>query len=341
MNILLTIDVEDWFQVENLRPWIPFRTWDFRELRVERNTHALLDLFDDVRLEDGTRKCEAKPGERLGSDSASPPTAADPGASLRSLLRPSGGNKVRCTFFTLGWIAERLPGLVREIAARGHEVACHGYSHRMCNGLSEAELRKDLRDSKRLLEDLTGDRVAGFRAPNFSIDKRVLTAVRDSGYRYDSSYNSFSLHGRYGRIDLNGGPKAGIAYRLGDDFFELPVSNLPVFHRSLGLGKHPMGQFHLPWSGGAYFRLMPLWIFIRGIRSILHDGGAYAFYLHPWEVDPSQPKMDQASFRSRFKHYTNLWKTKDKLKRMIELLGDCRFMGCREYLEDKTGYRQG
>ncbi len=340
MNILLTIDVEDWFQVENLRPWIPFRTWDSRELRVERNTHALLDLFDNIRLEAQPETCEAKPGERLGSNSVLPAAAADPSASLRSLLRPSGGNKVRCTFFTLGWVAERLPGLVREIAARGHEVASHGYSHRMCNGLAEADLRQELRDSKRLLEDLIDTEVQGFRAPNFSIDERVLAAIRGCGYRYDSSYNNFALHGRYGRIALNGGPKVGIAHKVEEHFFELPVSNLPVFPSSFFSGRQEFDHFYLPWSGGAYFRLMPLGVFTQGVRSILHGCGAYAFYLHPWEIDHKQPKVRQASFGSRFKHYTNLGKTKDKLRKMIENLADCHFVSCREYLEKETADRQ-
>ena len=151
---LITIDVEDWFQVENLRPWNPVSSWDSRELRVERNVRRLLDLFDEV------------------------------GAALPS-------NSLRATFFVLGWIAERLPGLVREIAARGHEVASHGQSHRMCRPLPDAELKGELEDSKRLLEDIVGKEVAGFRAPNFSVDDRVLGLIAESGYRYDSSYNNF------------------------------------------------------------------------------------------------------------------------------------------------------
>jgi polysaccharide deacetylase family protein (PEP-CTERM system associated) len=340
MNILLTIDVEDWFQVENLRPWIPFRTWDSRELRVERNTHALLDLFDDIRLEARTSKLDAETCRSLESDLDFTPTGAAPLAPLSSNLRPAAVKKMRCTFFTLGWLAERLPQMVREIAARGHEVACHGYSHQMCNRLSQADLRNELSDSKRLLEDITGAEVAGFRAPNFSIDNRVLAAVRECGYRYDSSYNSFSLHGRYGKITLNGGPKAGIAYKLMDHFFELPVSNLPIFRHSETSGIGNFSHLYLPWSGGAYFRLMPLSIFERGIRFILKSCGAYAFYMHPWEVDPGQPKVRQASFAPRFKHYTNLWKTEDKLRKMIDIFSDCRFIGCRQYIEEKAGCKQ-
>ena len=340
MNILLTVDVEDWFQVENLRPWVPFRTWDSRELRVERNTHALLDLFDDIRLEVRSLQLGPKTRGSLESDLALLPAAADSPTPLSPILRPPGGKRVRCTFFILGWLADRLPPMVREIAARGHEVACHGYNHQMCTRLSEADLRNELGKSKRLLEDITGVEVAGFRAPNFSIDDRILTAIRDCGYRYDSSYNSFSLHGRYGKIALNGGPKAGIAYKLEDHFFELPVSNLPIFHHSGTSGNRNSSHLYLPWSGGAYFRLMPLSLFKRGIRFILKSCGAYAFYIHPWEVDPGQPKIQQASFASRFKHYTNLRSTEDKLRKMIDIFSDCRFIGCRQYIEEKAGHEQ-
>jgi len=306
---LITIDVEDWFQVENLRPWNPVTSWDSRELRVERNVHRLLDLFDSVNLAPCT---------------------------VRRVPF------IHTTFFVLGWVAERLPHLVRKIAARGHEVASHGSSHRMCQPLSDAELRNELADSKRLLEDITGVEVAGFRAPNFSVDDRVLDLVQECGYRYDSSYNSFSLHGRYGKITLNGQPRAGIAYELSDSFFELPVSNLPLSSIStlgiLGTLAH-FRHFCLPWSGGAYFRLMPLGVFQRGVRAILDRDGAYLFYMHPWEIDPEQPQVGQASPAARFKHYTNLEKTMGKLQGMMERFEDCRFAGCGEYI--KTGHGEG
>jgi polysaccharide deacetylase family protein (PEP-CTERM system associated) len=339
-NILLTVDVEDWFQVENLRPWISLGTWDSRELRVERNVHALLNLFDTMKLgtpisELGGRNCGSLEGNTGGLRAL---TGSFPPPAIG--LRPFGVKNERCTFFTLGWLAERLPHMVREIAARGHEVACHGYNHQMCNRLSEADLRNELSGSKRLLEDITGAEIAGFRAPNFSINQRVLGAIRECGYRYDSSYNSFSLNGRYGKIALHGNPQAGIAYQLDDHFHELPVSNLPVLYHSGNLGNRNYTHFHLPWSGGAYFRLMPLSIFKRGVRFILNRRGAYAFYMHPWEIDPGQPKVHQASFGPRFKHYTNLWKTENKLKEMIESFSDCRFISCRQYIEEKVGSGQ-
>jgi hypothetical protein len=132
--ILLTIDVEDWFQVENFKPWIPFSSWPSRELRVEKNTHKILDLFDNLVL---TQNSEFKTQ-----------------------------NSIKATFFALGWIAERLPNLVREIHSRGHEVASHGYYHNLCNQQSAVALKKDLTDSKKLLEDIIGSPVFGFRIQN-------------------------------------------------------------------------------------------------------------------------------------------------------------------------------
>ena len=135
----------------------------------------------------------------------------------------------------------------------------------------------------------------------------------------------------------------GIAHRVAEDFFELPVSNLPLFSSSilgtLGILAH-FRHFHLPWSGGAYFRLMPLGVFQGGVRSILNKDGAYLFYMHPWEIDPGQPRVEQASMASRFKHYTNLAKTEDKLKKMIESFAGCRFVSCREYIKSACALHQ-
>jgi len=178
-HILLTIDVEDWFQVENFKEYIPFDSWSSCELRVEKNTHRLLDLLDSVNFK----------------------------FQVSSF-------KISATFFILGWIAEKLPNLVKEIHARGHEVASHGYYHNLCNDSSSDDLRKDLIDSKRLLEDIIGDRVYGYRAPSFSINAEVLKIIEDCGYLYDSSYNSFSMHGRYGQISLSQNGQKGIANKI-------------------------------------------------------------------------------------------------------------------------------
>jgi peptidoglycan-N-acetylglucosamine deacetylase len=319
-HFILTVDVEDWFQVENLRPWYPHGTWSDCELRVERNVHRLLDLFDEL--------CTKFHNSTTPINPLNPADPTNPHTSISA------------TFFVLGWIAERLPRLVREIAARGHEVASHGHSHRMCNSLSNEDLKEDLVKSKSILEDILGQKVSGFRAPNFSIDDRVLSLVADSGYAYDSSYNNFNLHGRYGKINLTRQPMAGIAYRLSDSFFELPISNLPfISFPILGL-LGMLARYRrsvIPWGGGAYFRLVPRSIFCRGVRRILELSGAYSFYIHPWEIDPDQPKIRHASFISRFKHYTNLKETESKLRSMIQELADCRFSCCRDYIGKSLG----
>jgi peptidoglycan-N-acetylglucosamine deacetylase len=348
-SFLLTIDVEDWFQVENLRPWIPFSTWDSRELRVEANVHKLLDLFDDAKLDDGSWKLEARSSNLEGRNSFAPSfdsmdstDSKDPKDSIDPTdpTPPPTTKKVRCTFFILGWIAKRLPHLVREIATRGHEVASHGSSHRMCNGLPDSELRSELSGSKHLLEDIIGTQVAGFRAPNFSIDDRVLSVLQEVGYRYDSSYNNFSLHGRYGKISLNGN-RCGIAHKLPSDFFELPISNLPLFSfptlRNLGNLAH-LKHLFLPWGGGAYFRLMPLTVFRQGVKSILSRDHAYLFYMHPWEVDPGQPRVGAANLGRRFRHYTNLDNAMQKLKDFTRDFDFCRFLSCRGYLDSQAAF---
>jgi polysaccharide deacetylase family protein (PEP-CTERM system associated) len=320
-HILLTIDVEDWFQVENFKPWIPFSTWDQRELRVEKNVHRLLNLFDKIELrgqktEDRNQNSDFRKQKKI-EQKEYPQNPVNPVRKNKI--------KIKATFFVLGWLAERIPNLVREIQSRGHEVASHGCKHQLLDQLSVDELKQDLTDSKKLLEDITGAEVVGYRAPSFSINDNILTIIRDSGYRYDSSYNSFSLHGRYGRISLNGTGKLGIAHKLSDNFYELPISNLNL------------GNQILPWGGGAYFRLIPLSLFKSGIKKFLMHQDAYMFYGHPWEFDPEQPRVNQAAFNSKFRHYTNLNKTQAKLRSLIESFDHCWFLTCSRYLELNGG----
>jgi polysaccharide deacetylase family protein (PEP-CTERM system associated) len=227
---------------------------------------------------------------------------------------------VCATFFVLGWIAVRLPNLVREIHSRGHEVASHGYNHNLCNQQSRAELKKELNESKKLMEDITGSQVSGFRAPNFSIDGDILKIIEDCGYLYDSSYNSFGLHGRYGKISLNGHRQKGIALQISDNFFELPISNLILKGRTLPLG------------GGGYFRLLPFFVFKMGVNSILKKDDAYLFYAHPWEFDSEQPRVEEASYQLKFRHYKNIKKTSLKLSRLVNEFEHCKFITCYQYL---------
>ncbi|MBC2695115.1 MAG: DUF3473 domain-containing protein [Desulfobacteraceae bacterium] len=286
-HILITIDVEDCFQVENFKQYIPFSSWDSYELRVEKNTHKILDILDSQQS------------------------------------NPSNPTNTKATFFILGWIAERLPHLVREIYARGHEVASHGYSHDLCNKQSVQDLKKDLKYSKKLLEDIIGSKVIGYRAPSFAINDDILKIIEDSGYYYDSSFNSFGLHSRYGKVNLNKNRRKGIAFQISDTFCELPISNIKLWNRIF------------PFGGGAYFRLIPYFLFRMGVKSILNSEKTYLLYLHPWEIDPEQPRVNSASIFFKFRHHVNLNKTAYKLALFLETFKECSFITCRHYLAKK------
>jgi polysaccharide deacetylase family protein (PEP-CTERM system associated) len=305
---LITIDVEDWFHVENFKSLIPFDTWGQQESRIERNIHRLLDLFDSL----------GSPSEKRSKTGASKSIHAN---NQLDATNATNTITVRATFFVLCWIAEHFPHLVREIAARGHEVASHGCYHELPQNMLPHLLRAELSDSRKRLEDTIGMPVLGFRAPSFSINDEILEAVAESGYLYDSSYNSFSLHGRYGKISLNGQPQIGIAHRVFGNLYELPISNLKLRGKILPLG------------GGAYFRLMFFSFFRLGVKQILRGNNAYLFYIHPWEIDPGQPRMEKASWNHKIRHYTKLSKTYDRLVRIISAFKYCRFITCSQYLE--------
>jgi len=185
-------------------------------------------------------------------------------------------------------------------------------------------LKTDLIVSKELLEDIIGDRVYGYRAPCFSISNKTLKIVEECGYTYDSSYNSFFGNKRYGQLILENRQKNGIAYRINHNFYELPVSNLSL------------GRYAVPWGGGGYFRLIPSYFFKRGVRSILTKEKAYLFYIHPWEIDPEQPKVRHAGSLFKFRHYFRLNKTKSKLTQFLECFKEHRFLTCSMYLENVT-----
>ncbi|BBO88600.1 DUF3473 domain-containing protein [Desulfosarcina ovata] len=363
---LFTIDVEDWFQVENFKSSIASDSWQHQELRVERNTYNLLDLFDEVgegsRVQgvegaiDRSRKSEArsqKPGagsraqgaERGRNEETHFPPFTQKKRSRACHSHPQTTNHkpqtvfkqpnkpaVRATFFILGWIARKCPELVREIHKRGHEVASHGVDHHLCNTQSVSDLRTDLNDSKKLLEDIIGDEVCGYRAPSFSVNDSILKIIQDAGYHYDSSYNSFDRHGRYGKLNINAFKQSGIAYQVSDHFHEIPVSNLDFDLKIQNLRLN-IQNFSLPWGGGGYFRLIPYVVFKKGVQRILNKKNAYSFYLHPWEIDPGQPRVKAAPASFKFRHYINLASTYKKLRRMLNEFSDCRFGTCREYIE--------
>jgi polysaccharide deacetylase family protein (PEP-CTERM system associated) len=324
---LLTIDVEDWFQVENFKQYIPFDSWPSYELRVEKNTHRILNLLDSIGIENTEYDSQkaASNGQGLSTDLCNASETGEANSDRRRVEvsqfpdenekeKISGKSSKSClttpkaTFFVLGWLAERLPHLVREIHSRGHEVASHGYYHNLCNEQSYEDLKNDLSNSKSLLEDIIGTQVYGYRAPSFAINNDILKIIEDCGYLYDSSFNSFSMHGRYGKISLNEQNRVGIVYKISSDFYEFPISNL----------KSKIQNLVLPWGGGGYFRLIPFPLFKLGVESILKKENAYLFYMHPWEIDADQPRVNDASTFYRFRHYSNLSKTHSKLLKLLQ-----------------------
>ena len=225
---------------------------------------------------------------------------------------------VRGTFFVLGWVAERYPQLVRDIAARGHEIACHGFSHRLVYEQSPEEFRDETLRSKNLLEDITGSAVLGYRAASYSIVRKSLWALDtlvELGFVYDSSIFPVR-HDRYGIPDAERSPHR-LSTPGGKVIVEWPLSTA----RILG--------FKLPVSGGGYFRLLPYWLTRWGLNSInRREARPFIFYLHPWEIDPEQPRVS-AGWLSRFRHYTNLDKSEDRLQ---ALLREFRFGTARDGL---------
>jgi len=212
---------------------------------------------------------------------------------------------VHATFFTLGWIAERYPDVIRRIVAGGHELASHGYGHLRASDQSPDEFREDVVRAKKLLEDLGGVEVKGYRAPSFSIGKRNLWALDtllETGHRYSSSIYPI-VHDHYGMPDA---PR--FAFRTGQDqrLIEVPATTVNLLNRNL------------PASGGGYFRLLPYAISRWSIRRVNEkDGQPCVFYFHPWEIDPDQPRQSDIGFKTRFRHYVNLSRMEDRLRLLL------------------------
>jgi len=223
--------------------------------------------------------------------------------NVRRLLAILEAHRTRATFFVLGWVAERFPGLVREIASAGHEVASHGYRHRLIYDLSPDQLRGYLKRSKAILEDIIGQPVAGYRATSFSIVSRSLWAldlIQEAGFVYDSSIFPIGHHDLYG---IEGFPRHPYAHANG--LVEIPPSTLKILDKPL------------PFGGGGYFRLYPYWVTKHGIRRVNREGYPAMVYLHPWELDPACPRITGADWRTRSRQYVNLGKTEPRLKRLL------------------------
>lgn len=214
--------------------------------------------------------------------------------------------KCRATFFVLGWVAEREPQLIREIAEKGHEVACHSFAHRRVFTLTPAEFRSDLRRARAAIEDATGLQIFGYRAPTFSIRRDSLWALEvlaEEGFLYDSSI--FPI-----RHDLYGFPEAPrFVHRWdlprGSNIVELPMSTVRL------------GTVNMPAGGGGYLRVLPM-SYTRWAIDRLHrrDNRPAVVYFHPWEIDPEQPRV-QSTWKARFRHYTGLHRMEHRIRELL------------------------
>ncbi len=214
--------------------------------------------------------------------------------------------KIKATFFILGWIAERSPQMVKEIQKEGHEIACHGYRHQLVYEIGPEKFREDIIRSKKILEDIIGKEVIGYRAPSYSIIKKSLWALDiliEEGFKYDSSIFPIR-HDRYGIPDFSRFSKK-INLNGKGEILEIPLSTIRLLNSNF------------PIAGGGYFRLFPYLLFKRGINRINKvDKQPAVFYFHPWEIDAEQP-VQRVGVKTRFRHYLNLKKTEGRLKRLL------------------------
>ena len=257
----LSVDVEDYFQVQALESAYPRGSWESCESRVERNTDCLLELLDDA--------------------------------------------GVSATFFVLGWIAERQPTLLRRLAAAGHEIASHGYHHARVDGQTPAMFSEDVRKTRSILEDIAGVKVRGYRAATFSVGPRTPWAWRvleEAGYTYSSSVYPVARD-LYAFPDA---PRTPYRPEQTESLIEIPISTVRFAGRNW------------PCGGGGYFRLLPYGVSRAAIERVNRTEGVPAvFYLHPWELDPLQPRARGVPIKSQLRHYLNLSKTAGRLRRLV------------------------
>ena len=260
MRNALSVDVEDWFQVGAFETVIDRKDWDSLECRVERNTDAVMALFDDA--------------------------------------------GIKATFFTLGWVAERYPALMRRIVGAGHELASHGYGHDRVFTFTPMQFADDLERSRKIIEDASGTLVRGYRAPSFSIDQRTPWAheiLAEHGYTYSSSVAPVK-HDHYGWAEA---PRFAFRPVAGSDFLEVPVTTAQLGAKRLAAG------------GGGFFRLLPYAFSKWAIRQVnLDEQRPAIIYFHPWEIDPDQPRVANAPIKSKLRHYTKLDVMAEKLRRL-------------------------
>lgn len=277
----LTFDVEEWFQVENLKKAVKQTDWGSYKSTVEQNIARILSVLAE--------------------------------------------DKIKATFFVLGYIAKRHPGVVRQIEAAGHEVASHGTGHAHTAQLNDEELFEDIKDSKETLESILGHPIAGYRAPNFSVSDRVIDILKKLNFKYDSSYNPFQLHDRYGHLSKYKVQNRAL-FELDKDFYEFPISVIRFKNKPFPIG------------GGAYFRIFPFYLFNTLALKKIRQDGFFNFYLHPWEFEPEQPRIKKISLNHRLRHYTGLHKTERRLKKLIRNLkkNQTEFSTFSDYLESSN-----
>jgi polysaccharide deacetylase family protein (PEP-CTERM system associated) len=221
-----------------------------------------------------------------------------------SVLKLFDDADVKATFFTLGWVAARHPGLIRRIVAGGHEIASHGWDHKRVFNMEPREFADDIGRTRKQLEDACGERVTGYRAPSFSIDKRTPwahEALAEAGYTYSSSVAPI-MHDHYGWPEA---PRFRFNPVVGSGFIELPITTARLAGRTLAAG------------GGGFFRLLPYAFSRWAIRQVNSEGQPAIIYFHPWEIDPDQPRVANAPIRSKLRHYPNLGAMAGKLKRLM------------------------
>lgn len=257
----MTVDVEDYFQVSAMEPYVQRKQWEQTPLRVERNTETVLQLFSDA--------------------------------------------GIKATFFTLGWVAERCPQLIRRIVDNGHELASHGYQHVRAHQQNPAQFAEDVRKTKTLLEQLGGVEVTGYRAASYSITKQNLWALDElaaAGYRYSSSIYPVK-HDLYGIPDA---PRSPFYPARAPALLEIPVTTAQF------------GSRNLPAGGGGFFRLFPYALSKQLIQRVnRRDRMPAVFYFHPWEIDPAQPRPDKLDLRTRIRHYLNLQRMAPRLQQLL------------------------
>lgn len=223
-------------------------------------------------------------------------------ANIDRILGILDAGKAHGTFFTLGWIAERYPAMVRRIVDGGHELASHGYGHLRASDQTREQFMDDIASSKKILEDIGGQAVKGYRAPSFSIGPGnlwALDALQEAGYRYSSSIYPIA-HDHYGMPDA---PRFAFHPNGANGLLEVPITTVRI------------GQRNLPAGGGGYFRLLPYAVSRGMMRRVnRQDGQPAIFYCHPWELDPGQPRMQGVGLKTRFRHYVNLGRMEARIR---------------------------